>query len=176
MQYEVELGGRTRRVSVTRTGDSFAVAVDDHTWNVDVARISPCMLSLIGDTARGQRAEFTGIVREVVVVPGQTGERTVFVGSVPVVVFLNAGGRWARRKGQANVGGGPQRITAPMPGKVVRVLVKAGEQVRAGQPVVVVEAMKMENELRTTRDGLVAEMPAREGTSVETGALLVVIQ
>ncbi len=59
-----------------------------------------------------------------------------------------------------------------MPGKVVRVLVKPGDAVRARQPVVVVEAMKMENELRAGRDGTVAEIHAREGTSVDAGALL----
>ena len=59
-----------------------------------------------------------------------------------------------------------------MPGKVVRVLVKAGDTVRARQPVVVVEAMKMENELRADRDGTVAEIHVREGKSVDAGALL----
>ena len=67
------------------------------------------------------------------------------------------------------------RIVAPMPGKVVRVLVKAGDTVRARQPVVVVEAMKMENELRADREGTVAEIHAHEGASVEAGALLVVL-
>ena len=57
-----------------------------------------------------------------------------------------------------------------------RVLVKAGETVQAGQPVVVIEAMKMENELRAARGGTVAEIRASEGTSVDAGALLVVIQ
>jgi biotin carboxyl carrier protein len=63
-----------------------------------------------------------------------------------------------------------------MPGKVVRVLVATGDTVRARQPVVVVEAMKMENELRASRGGTVAEVHARQGMSVDAGALLVVIQ
>jgi biotin carboxyl carrier protein len=63
-----------------------------------------------------------------------------------------------------------------MPGKVVRVLVKGGDPVAARQPVVVVEAMKMENELRASREGTVAEIHVREGMSVDAGALLVVIQ
>jgi biotin carboxyl carrier protein len=62
-----------------------------------------------------------------------------------------------------------------MPGKIVRLLVGLGERVRAAQPVVVIEAMKMENELRAGRDGTVAEIHAREGASVDSGALLVVI-
>ena len=80
----------------------------------------------------------------------------------------------ARTTGGA--GTGPQRIAAPMPGKVVRVLVKTGDAVAARQPLVVVEAMKMENELRAGRDGTIAEIHAQEGQSVEAGALLVVIQ
>ena len=63
-----------------------------------------------------------------------------------------------------------------MPGKVVRVLVKVGDAVVARQPLVVIEAMKMENELRAPRDGRVAEVHAGEGASVDRDALLVVIQ
>jgi biotin carboxyl carrier protein len=63
-----------------------------------------------------------------------------------------------------------------MAGKIVRVAVATGDSVRAGQPLVVVEAMKMENELRAVRDGTVADIQAREGMSVDAGALLVVIQ
>ena len=71
---------------------------------------------------------------------------------------------------------GPLRILAPMPGKVVRVLVERGQSVRVRQPVVVVEAMKMENALRSDRDGTVADVLVGPGASVEAGALLVVIQ
>jgi biotin carboxyl carrier protein len=98
----------------------------------------------------------------------------VGVGPTPVAVVVN--GRRARRRDEASGGNGPQRVSAPMPGKIVRVLVKSGDAVRARQPLVVVEAMKMENELRAGRDGLVAELHAREGESVDAGALLVVVQ
>jgi biotin carboxyl carrier protein len=63
-----------------------------------------------------------------------------------------------------------------MPGKVVRVLVGAGDLVAAGAGLVVVEAMKMENELRAPRPGRVLETAVREGQAVETGALLVVLE
>jgi biotin carboxyl carrier protein len=62
-----------------------------------------------------------------------------------------------------------------MPGRLVRVLVEPGQQVEAGQGLVVMEAMKMENELRAVRAGRVAEVHARERQAVETGALLVVL-
>jgi biotin carboxyl carrier protein len=63
-----------------------------------------------------------------------------------------------------------------MPGRVVRVLVAAGDKVTARQPVVVMEAMKMENELRAGRDGSVAQVFVQEGMAVDTGAVLVLIQ
>jgi biotin carboxyl carrier protein len=63
-----------------------------------------------------------------------------------------------------------------MPGRVVRVLVKPGDRISAGQGVVIIEAMKMENELRSPKDGVVREVKAIEGTAVEAGAVLAVIE
>jgi biotin carboxyl carrier protein len=90
-------------------------------------------------------------------------------------VTLNAGRR-RREHDESGHGSGPQRLVAPMPGKIVRVGVTPGESVRARQTVVVIEAMKMENELRSGRDGTVDELHAREGALVEAGELLVVIR
>jgi len=167
MQYDVEIGGRRRQVAVTRAGDRFAVTVDGVTKQVDVARIGAHTLSLIVD----------GVwPADVTIAPGAPGgDLTVTVGGIPIPATLNGRRRWTR-KDEGGAGAGPQRLTAPMPGKVVRVLVEAGAAVRARQPVVVVEAMKMENELRAGRDGTVAEIHVREGMSVEAGALLIVIQ
>ena len=64
---------------------------------------------------------------------------------------------------------------SPMPGKIVRLLVKTGDQVQAKQGLVVVEAMKMENELRAARDGRVRELSVTEGQSVDAGAVLLVV-
>ena len=71
---------------------------------------------------------------------------------------------------------GKQLIAAPMPGKVVKVLVKLGDEVKEGQGLVVVEAMKMENELKSPKAGKVVELPAKEGTAVEINARLVVVE
>jgi biotin carboxyl carrier protein len=71
---------------------------------------------------------------------------------------------------------GKQVIVAPMPGKVVKVLVKLGDEVKEGQGLVVVEAMKMENELKSPKAGKVVELPAKEGTAVEINAKLVVVE
>jgi biotin carboxyl carrier protein len=71
---------------------------------------------------------------------------------------------------------GKQVVTAPMPGKVVKVLVKVGDEVKEGQGLVVVEAMKMENELKSPKAGKITELFAKEGSTVENNAKLVVVE
>ena len=169
MQYEVEVNGRVRRIAVHRDGSRFTISMDDREWRVDAARLDARALSLIvGD---GKSWDVS------VVSEAATGRLNVRVGATQFDVALNTRGR-GRRQGQGHgvSATGPQRIVAPMPGKIVRVAVTAGSAVRARQTVVVIEAMKMENELRAGRDGTVGELHAREGASVEAGELLVIIQ
>ena len=71
---------------------------------------------------------------------------------------------------------GRVQVRAPMPGKVVRVLVEAGQAVEAGQGVVVVEAMKMQNELKSPKAGTVAELRAEPGATVNAGDVLAVVE
>ena len=71
---------------------------------------------------------------------------------------------------------GKQTVTAPMPGKVVKILVKVGDEVSEGQGLVVVEAMKMENELKSPKAGKIVEILGREGEPVEMDAKLVVVE
>jgi pyruvate carboxylase subunit B len=166
MRFQLEVRGRTREVIVARTGQGFAVTVDRRRFDVDAARIDAYTLSLLVDNACSH---------EVVVVRDRTNpaspQLTVRVGTTAVAVGLNGRRRAVVAGGAA--GSGPQRIIAPMPGKVVRVPVTAGESVRAGQALVVVEAMKMENELRAARDGTVAEIHVKEGVSVDAGTPLI---
>jgi biotin carboxyl carrier protein len=84
--------------------------------------------------------------------------------------------RRGRGAGDADTGDAPRTIVAPMPGRIVKVLVKPEEAVAARQPLVVVEAMKMENELRAPRAGIVAEVRVAEGASVEANTVLVVLK
>jgi biotin carboxyl carrier protein len=170
MHYEVDVGARLRQVTVARSGDGFAVTVDGRPYHVDAARIDAYTLSLVVDKVLRRSYEVT-VTPDVV-----TGLLTVTVAGASVTVSLNGRRRFGRKDDGGVSGAGPQRLAASMPGKVVRVLVKTGDAVRARQPLVVVEAMKMENEMRAGRDGTVGEVHAREGHSVEAGALLLVIQ
>jgi acetyl/propionyl-CoA carboxylase alpha subunit len=71
---------------------------------------------------------------------------------------------------------GPQSVQSPMPGKVVKILCAPGDDVKAGQGVIVVEAMKMENELKAARDGKVKSVSVKEGQPVEAGQTLIAFE
>jgi biotin carboxyl carrier protein len=179
VHYELEVGGRTRRIALTRSGDDFAVVIDGANGRprqVQATRIDAQQWSLVVSDPGKSDTPGRRVSYDVTVVSDPAGSLTVHVGSMPVAVAVNGRRRWGRKEDGAGAGSGPQRLAAPMPGKVVRVLVAKGEAVRARQPLVVVEAMKMENELRAGRDGTVSEIHAREGVSVDAGALLIVSQ
>lgn len=81
-----------------------------------------------------------------------------------------------RRAAARSAPDGRQVVTAPMPGRVVKVLVRAGDEVRRGQRLVVVEALMMENELRSPKDGRVVELLVAEGQAVDASARLCVVE
>jgi biotin carboxyl carrier protein len=84
--------------------------------------------------------------------------------------------RNARRNSKNALGSGRQNVAAPMPGKVIRVLVREGDPVEAGQGLVVVEAMKMQNELKASRPARVVSVLARAGDTIGAGDTLVVLE
>lgn len=172
MNYEIEVNGRLRHVEVHRADTGFLVTVDGREWQVDAARVDARTLSLL---IRGASAGQTWSHEVTVARDQQTSTLAVRVGDVRVSVSMNGRRRWGRGDESAAGHSGPERLLAPMPGKIVRVLVKAGEPVSARQPVIVIEAMKMENELKASQAGTVAEIHVRDGQSVDAGALLAVI-
>ncbi len=174
MMYDVEIDGRIRKVVLERAGDRFRVSVNGRAHVLDVRRPDPDSLSLlVPDEASGRTVSWDVGIGE-----GPAGDLIVHVNGTPVRARVDvARGAWAKRRGDETGGAaGPARIKAPMPGKVVRVLVVPGDPVVARQGLVVVEAMKMENELRSPKDGRVKEVTVTEGTSVEAGAVLVVVE
>jgi biotin carboxyl carrier protein len=171
MTFDIEINGHSRTISIERaTTDRYRVIVDGHAQLVDATRVGSFGLSLLFDGA--DRSS-----REIQVAPGRAaGEMLVGIDGKSVVVVVNG-----RRSGHAGPDGGAhahgeQAVVAPMPGRVVRWLVAGGDEVTARQPIVVVEAMKMENELRAPKAGRVKEIAVKAGESVEAGRLLAVIE
>jgi biotin carboxyl carrier protein len=174
VHYDVVIGERTRKVIVQRAGEAWRISVDGATFAVHAARVDSFVWSLlVGDGEAG------GTTRSVpaVIVPGKArGELGVHVNGRQVLLSIAESGRAQARRGPTAHGSGPQRLTAPMPGKVVKVLVAPGDTVEAGQGLVVVEAMKMENELRALKAGRVVSVSVAEGQSVDAGAVLAVVE
>jgi biotin carboxyl carrier protein len=178
---EVEIAGRLRTVRTEAAGSSglFRVRVDDRDYEVAAVRTSP--VGLLLSTARprsvspGKNAPFPADNRvwEVFVTPAGT-DVLVNVHGRTVSATLN-GRRTGRGADLARQTQGEARIVAPMPGRIVRVLVGVGDHVAIRQPLVVVEAMKMENELRAPKAGRVKDVSATAGASVEAGRVLLVI-
>jgi biotin carboxyl carrier protein len=167
--FHVEVNGRIREVAVERHGGDFKVTVDGQAQHLRVSPVDPTTLSVIvlDETAASHEIGFS---------VAASSESVVHVDGVPVQASLAAGRRRQGEGGGGTGAGGVQVIKAPMPGRVARVLVAAGDRVQPRQGVVVVEAMKMENELRAAKAGVVSQVRVEAGASVEAGAVLVVIE
>ena len=177
MTFEVEVGGRTFTVAVERTDrpGRLRVALDGVSRLIDVSRTSDFGLSLLDMGTVPLDRGTVPLSTDVQIVPrGGHGELLVGLRGRTIDVTVN-GRRSAHAEGPLH-GHGQVTIVAPMPGRVVRVLVAVGDPVDVRQPVVVVEAMKMENELRAPRAGHVREIAVAPGTSVEAGRVLAVIE
>jgi biotin carboxyl carrier protein len=165
--FELDVDGLVRKVQVTHDGGRFDILLDGARHVVDAAAIEPGRWSLLMADGRSHEV--------VVVSNGHEGAATVLVDGAVVPVAFRDPRRLRDAAGAHGPVDGPMRIVAPMPGKVVRVLAAPGDAVSARQGVIVVEAMKMENELRAPRAGIVGEVLVREGALVEAGALLLTI-
>jgi len=164
MRYLATSGGRSRPLVVTRAEDGWRVRLDDREVLVDVLPVGPSLYSLL---IEGRSYE--------VDVFAMDGGLVVHVSGQPFRVELQAGHQ-ARAGVAASPAAGGETIRAPMPGKAVRVLVRPGDRVGAGDGVVVIEAMKMENELKALAGGRVREVRVAEGKAVAAGEVLVVLE
>ena len=183
MTFELEVGGSTRRVEVR--GEE--VLVDDRIFHVDVAQAGQVWSLLLGPVDVALRGHGTPASPaqsyEVSIVERTADDLVAHVDGrdVPVKVVSRGAGRHGggtqpRAGGHTGVASvGSHRVVAPMPGRIARVLVKVGDRVAAHQGLVVVEAMKMENELRSPGEGVVTEVAVAEGALVQANAVVVVV-
>jgi biotin carboxyl carrier protein len=168
MNFEIDVAGRARAVSVEPADGcdgTFRLAIDGVPVAVE-ARRTDIGLSLLFDDGRVVDAAVSEMAR---------GEWLVQLPQVSVTAIVDA-----RRHSRGAPGGiaiaGAQTVTAPMPGRVLRLLVTAGEDVAERQGLVVVEAMKMENEIASPKAGRVKEIVVSEGQSIEAGRPLIVVE
>jgi biotin carboxyl carrier protein len=165
MKLNIELGGKTRAVELDRLPNGrLRCAIDGRELAADTVEIAPGVFSiLLGGDVFDVRVE------------AAAGKLRVHIGGREYVAEAHDSRRWRRAGGAAIESRGRQPVVAPMPGKVVRVLVAAGEAIEAGQGIAVVEAMKMQNEVRSPKTGSVERVFVAEGQTVNAGEVLATI-
>jgi biotin carboxyl carrier protein len=166
MTYEVVINGNTHRVELTKGEKTWVCKVDDSMMEVDAAFTARDVISiLLGGKAYEVKRERS-----------LSGETHMIVGSARYSSEVQDPRSLKTRRAKAGTEEGPQKLIAPMPGKIVRILVAEKGKVEAGQGVIVVEAMKMQNELKSPKKGIVAKLPVAEGATVNAGDTLAIIE
>ncbi len=166
MLFDIVIGEKEHSVVVEKTESGFKIIIDNDEYiNADAVSLKEELLSII----IGNKSYLVNIKNEnksyTVDLNGETFSVDVFE--------EGSARRFRRDKGGFQ---GKQQIKAPMPGKVVKILVKEGDEVEAGTGLIVIEAMKMENELKATANGTVKEINAEEGNTVNAGDSIIIIE
>jgi acetyl/propionyl-CoA carboxylase alpha subunit len=164
MTYDITIDGKQYRLELNRAEGRWACKVDGREVAIDAALVRPDVLSLlIGNQAYEVKCERVG------------GEVHLWVGSTRYSTEVRDP-RSLRGRGRQVDDSGAKKLTAPMPGKVVRLLVSAGAEVEAGDGVLVVEAMKMQNEIKSPKKGTIQKILVSEGAAVNAGDVLAIVE
>jgi biotin carboxyl carrier protein len=164
MTYDIAIDGKNFRLDLNRADGRWSCRVDGREVEVDAVLARPDVLSLrIDDRAYEVKCERVG------------GETHLWVGSARFAAEVRDP-RSLRGRSRAVDDQGPKKLTAPMPGKIVRVLVSQGDEVEAGTGVLVVEAMKMQNEIKSPKKGIVQKILVGEGAAVNAGDVLAIVE
>jgi biotin carboxyl carrier protein len=162
MKYEVRISGNRYIVELDRQGDGWRAKLDGESCVADVAETAPNTFSVL----------LSGQSREVCVTLSPGGNLQLQTGRFEFAGAVIDPRAWRGRQHGGVEAEGRQQIVAPMPGKIVRLLVKAGGAIEAGQGLLVVEAMKMQNEIRSPKRGIVERLLVAEGQTVNSGEIL----
>jgi|SRR5271156_157446 len=164
MLYEITIDGKNYRVDLNRADGRWACRLDGREFEVDAVLARPDVLSLrIGNFAYEAKLERIA------------NDLHVWVGSTRFLAEVRDP-RSLRGRARAGDDHGPKKIVASMPGKVVRLLVRDGEDVELGAGVAVVEAMKMQNEIKSPKKGTVRTILVSEGAAVNAGDVLAIVE
>ena len=165
MIYEVSIAGKTHKVELSKAESGWRCRLDGREVPLDVTSTREGVFSLLLD-GKSYEVKQENTATETNIVVGH--ERFNAVVRDP---------RSFRSRNRAGAAGeGVKKIVAPMPGKIVRILAQPGAEVEAGQGILVVEAMKMQNELKSPKKGVLKKLNASEGMPVEAGQVLAEVE
>jgi biotin carboxyl carrier protein len=162
MKFEVRIDGRARSIELDRGVSGWQILIDGSVIDADALEIAPGIFSIL----------LKGKSYEVRVTPTPAGALTLQTAHHEFTAEVVDPRSWRGRRHGALEVEGRQQILAPMPGKIIRVLVQTGDKVEAGQGLLVVEAMKMQNEIRSPKSGTVERLLVKEGQPVNAGEIL----
>ncbi len=164
MVYDVTIDGKNYRLELNHAEGRWSCRLDGRDVEVDAILARPDVLSLrIGNMAYEVKSERVA------------NETHLWVGSTRFAAEVRDP-RSLRGRARAGDDQGPKKIVAPMPGKVVRLLVHEGDAVEPGAGVAVVEAMKMQNEIKSPKKGTVQKILVSEGAAVNPGDVLAIVE
>ena len=164
MTFDITIDGKNYRLELSRSEGRWLCRLDGRDVEVDAVLARPDVLSLrIGNNAYEVKCERVA------------GEIYLWVGSQRFAAEVRDP-RSLRGRALAVDDRGPKKLTAPMPGKIVRVLVSVGADVEAGAGVLVVEAMKMQNEIKSPKKGTIQRILVSEGAAVNAGDVLAIVE
>lgn len=164
MKLDVEIDGKTHSVELLQERDLSRWFADGLPLDAEAVEVSPGVYSIL----------LHGESFEVRIEKVGSELRAIALGRESKIAIRDPR-EWKRNRGGATEAEGRQQVIAPMPGKVVRILVAIGDQVQAGQGLMVVEAMKMQNEIRTPKSGKIERLSVTEGQTVNAGEVVAVV-
>jgi biotin carboxyl carrier protein len=162
VRYHISVNGHPHRLELQRTEHRWICRLDGREVSANVCLIDERTLSLL---VEGHSFE---VRRE--------PDEKIFLRENRFQVSVEDPRSWRGRKRAGGESHGPQKLTASMPGKIVRVLAAEGEKIGAGQGIAVVEAMKMQNELKSPKEGTLKKLLARPGMNVNAGDVLAIVE
>jgi len=164
MTYEISIDGTNYRLELSQIEGRWTCRLDGRDIQVDAVLARPDVISLrLGNKAYEVKCERVG------------NDLHLWVGSVRYEAEVRDP-RSLRSRARAVDDHGPRKLTAPMPGKVVRILLREGAEVEAGTGILVVEAMKMQNEVKSPKKGKIQKIVVSEGAAVNAGDVLGIVE
>ncbi len=164
MLYEVTIDGKSHRLDLNHVDGRWSCRLDGRDLEVDAILVRPDVLSLrVGNTAYEVKSERLA------------NDLNLWVGNSRFAAEIRDP-RSLRGRARAGDDHGPRKITAPMPGKVVRLMVREGDDVEPGAGVAVVEAMKMQNEIKSPKKGKIRKILVGEDAAVNAGDVLAIVE
>ena len=166
MKLHANVGDDQQDIEISRDGETVAAKIGDREYSLEVSQPEPGVFAIRNGTS----------LTEAFVSKDPSGISHVTVRGREFEIELSDPKRLRGSGSDAEHAGGSAEIKTAMPGKIVRVLVEVGTAVSKGDGVIVVEAMKMQNEMKAPKDGIVKELRAAEGATVNAGEILAVIE